>query len=96
MTAPTRQPSILWFRQDLRLADNPALAAAAELGAPILPLYVLDDEAPGAWAPGGASRWWLDRSLAALEAELEALGLTLVLRRLRPPPVARPLHRVRI
>ena len=81
MTTPTRQPSILWFRQDLRLSDNPALAAAAELGAPILPLYVLDDEAPGAWAPGGAARWWLDRSLAALEADLAAFGLALTLRR---------------
>ena len=81
MTPQSQQPSVVWFRQDLRLSDNPALAAAADLGAPILPLFVLDERAPGPWATGGAARWWLDRSLAALEADLRALGLPLVLRR---------------
>ena len=80
MTAD-RPPSILWFRQDLRLADNPALAAALARGAPILPLYVLDEKTPGRWAPGGAGRWWLHHSLAALAADLEGLGRPLVLRR---------------
>ena len=80
MTAE-RPPSILWFRQDLRLADNPALAAALARGAPILPLYILDEETPGRWAPGGAGRWWLHHSLAALAADLEGLGRPLVLRR---------------
>ena len=51
MTSPT----IVWFRQDLRLSDNPALQAAA--GRPLVCLYVLDDETPGDWAMGGASRW---------------------------------------
>jgi deoxyribodipyrimidine photo-lyase len=55
----------MWFRQDLRLADHPALSAAAAAGE-VIPLYVLDDETPGAWRWGGASRWWLNRSLAAL------------------------------
>ena len=41
------RPIIVWFRQDLRIADNPALAAAYESGAPVLPLYILDDETPG-------------------------------------------------
>jgi len=61
-------PVLLWFRQDLRLADNPALHAAA--GRPLLAVYVLDDEAAGAWAHGGASRWWLHHTLAALDAAL--------------------------
>lgn len=74
-------PSLLWFRQDLRLADNPALAAAVARGAPVLAVYVLDDETPGAWAPGGAGRWWLYHSLAALAAEMDSLGRPLVLRR---------------
>ena len=74
-------PSILWFRQDLRLSDNPALAAAAARGAPLLPVYVLDDETPGCWAPGGAGRWWLHHSLTALAADLDGLGRPLVLRR---------------
>jgi deoxyribodipyrimidine photo-lyase len=73
-------PVILWFRQDLRLADNPALRAAAEQG-PIIPLYVLDDETPGQWKLGGASRWWLHNSLKALARELERGGSNLVLRR---------------
>lgn len=66
------QPALLWFRQDLRLADNPALAA---IGArPVLPVYVLDDEAAGAWSHGGAQRWWLHHSLASLDADLRKLG----------------------
>ena len=51
------KPVIVWFRQDLRLADNPALAFAARSGLPLVCLYVLDDETSGAWRPGGASRW---------------------------------------
>lgn len=73
-------PAILWFRRDLRLADNPALEAALRTGEPILPLYVLD-ETPGLRAPGAASLWWLDKSLAALAGDLAARGARLVLRR---------------
>jgi deoxyribodipyrimidine photo-lyase len=76
---PSAVPTIVWFRQDLRLADNPALTAAAERGAPVLPLFVLDDS--GDWTPGGASRWWLHHSLAALERHLRELGAPLCLRR---------------
>jgi len=64
-------PVIVWFRQDLRLTDNPALDAAAKCGAPILPLYVLDDENAGEKAMGGASRWWLHNSLDALDQSLQ-------------------------
>jgi deoxyribodipyrimidine photo-lyase len=74
------QPIILWFRRDLRLADNPALEAALRAGVPVLPLYVLD-ETPGLRAPGAASLWWLDKSLAALASALEARGSRLILRR---------------
>ncbi|ATQ42823.1 cryptochrome/photolyase family protein [Caulobacter mirabilis] len=76
MTSPA--PAILWFRQDLRLADNPALAAAAASGRAVIPLYVLDETARPL---GGASRWWLERSLAALDADLRARGSRLVFRR---------------
>ena len=58
--------TIVWFRQDLRLADNPALAAAALAGGPVIPVYILAPDEEGAWAPGGASRWWLHYSLARL------------------------------
>jgi deoxyribodipyrimidine photo-lyase len=74
-------PVIVWFRQDLRLADNPALSFAAGSGAPVVALYVLDDAGHGAWAPGGASRWWLQGSLLSLAADLRSRGIALVLRR---------------
>ncbi len=73
-------PTLLWFRQDLRLADNPALVDAAANGA-VIPVYILDDATPDRWAMGGASRWWLHHSLAALDKELRALGSRLILRR---------------
>jgi deoxyribodipyrimidine photo-lyase len=73
--------SIVWFRQDLRVADNPALAAARALGGAVVPVYIHAPEEEGRWAPGGAARWWLHRSLERLIAELEALGSPLCLRR---------------
>jgi deoxyribodipyrimidine photo-lyase len=73
-------PVIVWFRQDLRLHDNPALAAAAERG-PVVPVYILDDESAGSWRMGGASRRWLHHSLAALGRDLGRHGAPLVLRR---------------
>src|SRR3569623_3347710 len=61
-----------WFRQDLRIGDNPALAAAARRG-PVVPRYILDE---GGRRPlGAASRWWLHHSLAALEKSLGGLVL---------------------
>ncbi|MCX7384154.1 MAG: deoxyribodipyrimidine photo-lyase [Alphaproteobacteria bacterium] len=74
-------PVILWFRRDLRLADNPALIAAAATGRPVLAVYVHDEATAGAWAPGGAARWWLHHSLGALAVGLAAIGGRLVLRR---------------
>jgi len=73
-------PIIVWFRRDLRLADNPALKAAADSGRPVIPLYILD-ETPGMRRPGAASCWWLDKSLKALASSMEALGSRLILRR---------------
>lgn len=67
MTSPS---TLLWFRQDLRLQDNPALQAAAREGN-ILPVYILDDSNAGDWAMGAASRWWLHHSLTRLNAQLE-------------------------
>jgi deoxyribodipyrimidine photo-lyase len=65
------KPVIVWFRQDLRLADNPALHAAAASGAPLICLFILDDKIAGDWKWGGASRWWLHHSLAALDKSLK-------------------------
>lgn len=74
-------PAIVWFRNDLRLDDNPALDAAARGGAPVVALYALDDDSAGDWRMGAASRWWLHHSLAALGADLARLGVPLTLRR---------------
>lgn len=73
-------PALVWFRNDLRVSDNPALSAAVATGRPILPLYVLD-ETPAQRPLGGAQRWWLDGSLRALSEDLAKLSLTLALRR---------------
>ena len=74
------KPILVWFRQDLRLADNPALNAAAKDG-PVIPVFILDDETPGKWKTGGAARWWLHHSLDALAADLAKRGSKLILRR---------------
>lgn len=63
-------PVIVWFRQDLRLKDNPALHAAYETGAPIIPLYILDNENAKEWKMGGASRVWLHHALDNLNKDL--------------------------
>ena len=65
----TEKIAIHWFRQDLRLADNPALTKAAQHKS-VLPIYILDDENAKAYAMGRASRWWLHHSLSALDRAL--------------------------
>jgi deoxyribodipyrimidine photo-lyase len=81
MTSTTSEispaPGIVWFRDDLRIADNPALSAAISRGAPVLCLYIHDEESEGLRPLGGASKWWLGRSLASLSAGLEARGANL-------------------
>lgn len=72
-------PAIVWFRQDLRLQDNPALHAALARGGSIIPVFILDDAGDGRWLAGGASRWWLHHSLASLDAALRDRGSRLVL-----------------
>ena len=73
-------PHLIWFRNDLRLADHAAVAAAAK-GGPVVALFVLDDAAPGHWKMGAAQRWWLHYSLVSLAASLAARGGRLVLKR---------------
>ena len=64
--------AVMWFRNDLRLTDNPALAHAVrwaqEQDGTVLPIYILDDIMETQL--GGATRWWLERSLCALEQAL--------------------------
>jgi deoxyribodipyrimidine photo-lyase len=79
--AVQKAPRIAWFRRDLRLADNEALAAAASGDHAVIPLFIDDDGQSAARRPGGASRWWRGRSLAALDGSLRAIGSRLVIRR---------------
>ena len=81
MNGSSGAPALAWFRQDLRLSDNPALAAALERGQPVVPVYVWAPEEEGAWPPGAASKWWLHHSLSDLRAALEQRGSRLTIRR---------------
>ena len=68
MAGKSAFPCIVWFRDDLRLSDHPALHAASKCGAPVICLYVFDEASdvrrtPNARPLGGAARWWLARSL---------------------------------
>jgi deoxyribodipyrimidine photo-lyase len=74
---------MVWFRDDLRLSDHPALHAAAATGRPVICLHVLDvtSHHAGLRPIGGAGRWWLGQSLRALQESLAALGMPLLLRK---------------
>jgi deoxyribodipyrimidine photo-lyase len=87
----SNETSLVWLRDDLRLDDNPALAEAAGLGLPMTVLYILDEESEGIRPLGGAARWWLHHSLAALAADLESKGSRLVLRRGQSDAIVRKL-----
>ena len=73
--------AIIWLRRDLRVADNPALAAACARADRVVPVYVHAPGEDGDWAPGAASRWWLHHSLERLDARLRRLGAPLLIRR---------------
>ncbi len=70
--------AIVWFRQDLRLSDNPAFVDACHQHDRVIPIYILDE---GTVPLGGAQRWWLHHSLLALQGRLNDRGLDLCLRR---------------
>ena len=74
------RPAIVWFRQDLRLDDNPALTAAAAGGRPVIPLFIHTPGEEGDWVPGTASNVWLRQSLEALDSSLKGKGSRLVVR----------------
>ncbi len=72
--------TLVWFRLDLRLANNPELAAAAARSGRVLPVFIWTPEEDGDWPPGAASRRRLHQSLRSLDAALRRLGLYLILR----------------
>ncbi len=77
-TTLQQEITLVWFRRDLRLADNPALWYSSLQA---LPVYILEEDERDGWPHGSAARWWLHHSLKALAASLERLGLPLLLRR---------------
>ncbi len=72
--------SLVWFRLDLRVDDNPALRAAVKRGGAVIPVYIWAPEEDGRWAPGGAAKYWLHHALTDLETRLTKIGSRLVLR----------------
>jgi deoxyribodipyrimidine photo-lyase len=82
--------ALVWFRRDLRLADNPALHHALGHAERIVPVYIDGFEAQGT-GPGAASRWWLHHSLTAFAADLKRHGATLVIRQGEPAKLLKEL-----
>ena len=74
-----KQQTILWFRVDLRLSDNPALKKAIDLNLPVLPIFIYDEEDAQSRSLGAASKWWLHKSLENLSNELELVGSKLLI-----------------
>jgi deoxyribodipyrimidine photo-lyase len=70
--------NIIWFRKDLRLADNPAVTCAIadslQNSTPLLPIFLWNPVQEAPWEPGAASRWWLAQSLQNLNERLKQMG----------------------
>ncbi len=72
--------AIVWFRQDLRVANNPALSIALENHQHVIPVFIQASADSAEWQPGAASRWWLHHSLKSLDGSLRELGSRLIIR----------------
>ncbi len=88
-------PTIVWFRQDLRLDDNPALLHAVARSGPVIPVYIQGADGEGEWTPGAASKWWIHQSLAKLDESLCQRGSRLLIRRGKALPELRRLVKER-
>ena len=79
--------TIVWFRKDLRLRDNPTLEFALANKREVIPVFIWDEEEGGRWSPGAASRWWLHQSLKSLAASIEKSGGRLLFEKGKPADV---------
>ena len=70
LSSENKGRALVWFRKDLRLRDNPCLAAALKEKKEIIPVFIWDSEEGGQWSPGAASRWWLHNALESLKADI--------------------------
>ena len=77
---------LVWFHNDLRLGDNPALVKAIESGNKVIPIYIWDEKDSDLHT-GSAGKWWLHQSLDRLSNRIEELGNKLVLRKGNPKPI---------
>jgi len=93
MSTDSSAPVLVWFRDDHRLSDNPALSAAAAAGSQVLCFYVLDEVSERIRPLGGAARWWLHGSLKALGEALERVGSRLLILRGSALPIVDKLVR---
>ena len=78
---PSNGRALVWFRKDLRLKDNPCLAAALKAKKQIIPVFIWNRDEGGQWSPGAASRWWLHHSLKSLKEDIEHLGGKFILQK---------------
>jgi deoxyribodipyrimidine photo-lyase len=85
--------AIYWFRNDLRLEDNPAWKKAIESGCLVYPVFIHSPEEDADWALGGASMWWLHHALVDLHQQLSGKGLRLIIRSGNHETVLRDLVR---
>ncbi|MBT8045437.1 MAG: deoxyribodipyrimidine photo-lyase, partial [Verrucomicrobiae bacterium] len=74
------QATIVWFRRDLRIHDNPAWNHAISQGNPVIPIYIHAPNEEGRWPRGAASNWWLHHALEDLDQQLHKVGSKLVIR----------------
>ncbi len=79
--------ALVWFRNDLRLADNPALLNAISSYSYIVPVFIYAPQEEGNWSPGAASRWWLHHSLAALSESLTQMHMQLIIQQGSVPKI---------
>ena len=84
--------AILWYRQDLRIDDHPALLAASNFGE-VLPVYIYNEDEEGEWPHGSATKWWLHHSLKSLALNLKKIHLPLIIRKGDTLPVLQDIIR---
>ncbi len=77
----SEEVAIVWFRNDLRLLDNPALYHAYKNYNRVIPIYIFDENLGGNWKRGEASKWWLHHALFHLNRDLNKEGCTLIIKK---------------
>ncbi|MCB1438316.1 MAG: deoxyribodipyrimidine photo-lyase [Nitratireductor sp.] len=69
-----KRPAIVWFRDDLRVSDNPALCEACKTGSSVICVFVLPEGLDQLADYGSAQKWFLHHALAGLANKISGLG----------------------